>query len=331
MADFPGGTPSRRAARPRRAGPARLPREPRRARRVGELARAGPPRDRRDTPGPAPTAGSSASADGSPQGTLHEGAARPPRALLPPDDRRRCWTGRCSAAQAYLHRRGITAWQDAWVTPDRPRGVRAGRSDAGSSPDACVPPSGGTGTRGLEQIAELIERRDGRDARPGRRRHREDHGRRRPREPHRRDARAVPRCRRVARRPTRGLAFVPPRARSPRPSSASTRPGSRSTSTRSATGPSATRSTRSRRRSRRTAARQPPPHRPHPGRPPGGRPAVRRARGDRQHAAVLGLPRRPDGRPHHPVPRAGADAGGSTRSRRWCVPAPGWPAAATGR
>ncbi len=54
--------------------------------------------------------------DGSPSGTLHEGAMNLVMTLLPeetPAERRHGLL----AAQAYLHSLGITAWQDAWVTP----------------------------------------------------------------------------------------------------------------------------------------------------------------------------------------------------------------------
>ncbi len=53
-------------------------------------------------------------ADGSPQGTLHEGAFQDARTRIPapgPDEMLRALL----AGQAYLHSCGITAWQDAWV------------------------------------------------------------------------------------------------------------------------------------------------------------------------------------------------------------------------
>ena len=64
-----------------------------------------------------PTAGSSATPNGEPTGTLHEGAMEDVKRILPPatvEDRAKG----IELAQAYLHRLGITAWQDAWVTPD---------------------------------------------------------------------------------------------------------------------------------------------------------------------------------------------------------------------
>jgi predicted amidohydrolase YtcJ len=55
---------------------------------------------------------------GAPTGTLHEGAAMLVERVLPPTDPEDRVRG-LALAQAYLHRLGITAWQDAWVTePD---------------------------------------------------------------------------------------------------------------------------------------------------------------------------------------------------------------------
>jgi predicted amidohydrolase YtcJ len=54
--------------------------------------------------------------DGTPTGTLHEGAADLVEGLIPShtdDD----WSEAFLAGQAFLHRLGITAWQDAIVTP----------------------------------------------------------------------------------------------------------------------------------------------------------------------------------------------------------------------
>jgi predicted amidohydrolase YtcJ len=54
--------------------------------------------------------------DGSPGGTLHEGAMEVARAFLPETTVNDVAAG-LELAQAYLHRLGITAFQDAWVTP----------------------------------------------------------------------------------------------------------------------------------------------------------------------------------------------------------------------
>lgn len=96
-------------------------------------------------------------AGGVPSGTLHEGAMEIVRRLIPPptiEDRARGLL----LAQAYLHRFGITAWQDAWVTPAdlaayrlvAERGDLTGRAIAGLWWER---------ERGGEQIDELIELR----------------------------------------------------------------------------------------------------------------------------------------------------------------------------
>ena len=69
----------------------------------------------RDTPDP-PHGRIEREPDGTPSGTLHEGAMEIAKGFVPaptPEDR----VEGLGLAQAYLHRLGITAWQDAWVTP----------------------------------------------------------------------------------------------------------------------------------------------------------------------------------------------------------------------
>ena len=56
-------------------------------------------------------------ASGEPQGTLHEGAMDLVERLLPPTTQAE-WEEAILRAQAQLHALGITAWQDAAVTPD---------------------------------------------------------------------------------------------------------------------------------------------------------------------------------------------------------------------
>ena len=56
-------------------------------------------------------------AAGDPTGTLHEGAMEIVRRLVPPATIEELAHG-IELAQAYLHRLGISAWQDAWVRPD---------------------------------------------------------------------------------------------------------------------------------------------------------------------------------------------------------------------
>ena len=62
--------------------------------------------------------------DGSPQGTLHEGAVALVERVLPPFTQAR-WEEALRRAQAYLHGFGITAITDAWVTPEHVPAYRA--------------------------------------------------------------------------------------------------------------------------------------------------------------------------------------------------------------
>ncbi|MFI5261507.1 MAG: amidohydrolase [Candidatus Limnocylindrales bacterium] len=94
---------------------------------------------------------------GEPQGTLHEGAMEMVRALLPGlsiEDR----AEGLLLAQAYLHRMGITAWQDAWVTPDDQAAYRllAERGQLTGRATACL---WWEREQGGEQIEALVERR----------------------------------------------------------------------------------------------------------------------------------------------------------------------------
>jgi predicted amidohydrolase YtcJ len=95
-------------------------------------------------------------ADGSPQGTLHEGAMDLVERILPPDD-----PGDIRAAllesQTYLLSLGITAWQDAWVTPD----VHDAYLELARSGDLRCRVRGALWwdrTRGIEQLDEIVER-----------------------------------------------------------------------------------------------------------------------------------------------------------------------------
>ena len=57
-------------------------------------------------------------ASGAPTGMLHEGAAYSFEARWVPQPALAEWQRAISTAQQHLHALGITAWQDAWVTPD---------------------------------------------------------------------------------------------------------------------------------------------------------------------------------------------------------------------
>jgi predicted amidohydrolase YtcJ len=113
MAAFPGGTPSRAdldAAVPDR--PAFFENRDGHGAWVNSraLELAGVTRD---TPDPA-DGRIERTSDGEPQGTLHEGAMALAERLLPVPTEDDVVEG-LGLAQAYLHRLGITAWQDAWV------------------------------------------------------------------------------------------------------------------------------------------------------------------------------------------------------------------------
>ena len=96
-------------------------------------------------------------AGGEPTGTLHEGAIEEVKRILPvlPVEER---ARGIELAQAYLHRLGITAWQDAWVTPDDLAAYRllAERGRLTARVIACL---WWERERGGEQIESMIEQR----------------------------------------------------------------------------------------------------------------------------------------------------------------------------
>ncbi|HYL39889.1 MAG TPA: amidohydrolase family protein, partial [Candidatus Binatus sp.] len=96
-------------------------------------------------------------ADGTPSGTLHEGAMEIAKAFLPPTTVDDTMAG-LKLAQAYLHRLGITAWQDAWVTPLELEAYRrlAASGDLTARATAC---HWWEREHGLEQIESIVERR----------------------------------------------------------------------------------------------------------------------------------------------------------------------------
>jgi predicted amidohydrolase YtcJ len=113
----------------------------------------------RDTPDPA-DGRIERDADGTPTGALHEGAAEAVERLLPPttDDDLSAGLRR---GQAYLHSLGITAWQDAIVTP-RDQAIYVGAAEAGWLTARVEGALWWERERGLEQVEELVERsRDG--------------------------------------------------------------------------------------------------------------------------------------------------------------------------
>jgi predicted amidohydrolase YtcJ len=155
MGDFPGGTPRREdldAILPDR--PAFLPNRDGHSSWVNSRALeiAGITRDTPDPDG----GRIERDPDGSPTGSLHETAAELVEQLLPaprPDD----WLASLEIGQAYLHSLGITAWQDAIVTPGdlaiyrraAESGVLTARVEAALWWDR---------EKGVEQVDEMVER-----------------------------------------------------------------------------------------------------------------------------------------------------------------------------
>ena len=95
--------------------------------------------------------------DGSPQGTLHEGAMTLVEAVLPPVPAVE-WEKALAAGQQYLLSCGITGWQDAATEPEHEAAylALAGRGELVASVVAAL---WWDRHRGLEQIGDLIGRR----------------------------------------------------------------------------------------------------------------------------------------------------------------------------
>ena len=96
-------------------------------------------------------------ASGEPSGTLHEGAMELVRDLLPETTTQELADG-IQLAQAYLHRFGISAWQDAWVAPDDLTAYRM-VAERGRLTGRVVACQWWERERGAEQIDAMSERR----------------------------------------------------------------------------------------------------------------------------------------------------------------------------
>ena len=95
---------------------------------------------------------------GEPSGTLHEGAAyslNDTFVPLPTDDD---WQRAILNAQEYLHAFGITAWQDAWVTPDTLSAYRS-LASTGQLTARVVGALWWERSLGVEQISNFVEQR----------------------------------------------------------------------------------------------------------------------------------------------------------------------------
>jgi predicted amidohydrolase YtcJ len=96
---------------------------------------------------------------GEPAGTLHEGAAYSFNDNIVPRPDRAAWEAALLNAQAHLHSLGITAWQDAWVTPETEGAYRA-IAASGQLTARVVGALWWDRHRGLEQVADLLARRE---------------------------------------------------------------------------------------------------------------------------------------------------------------------------
>ena len=97
-------------------------------------------------------------ADGTPTGTLHEGAAELVARLIPHDTEHEMLDA-LGWAQAHLHRLGITAWQDAWVLREMIDTYRR-FSEQGRLTARVVAAHWWDRHRGTEQIQEWVDLRD---------------------------------------------------------------------------------------------------------------------------------------------------------------------------
>lgn len=97
--------------------------------------------------------------DGVPTGTLHEGAAYRFQAEVLPAPSRSDWEAAIRNAQDHLHSLGITAWQDAWVTPETQAAYQA-LATTGTLTARVVGAQWWDRYRGLDQIAEFLTRRE---------------------------------------------------------------------------------------------------------------------------------------------------------------------------
>ena len=171
----------------------------------------------RDTPDPA-DGRIERDADGTPTGTLHEGAMQLVGRLLPSHHGRGARRRAARGAGATCTRSGITAWQDAIV------GAYADDDRRGAAPTWTAPDDGLLTARVVGALwwdrdaRRRADRRAGRAARAMTRAGRfradvgQDHAGRRRGELHRRDARALPRRLRARRPTTTGISFVDPAA-----------------------------------------------------------------------------------------------------------------------
>lgn len=96
--------------------------------------------------------------DGTPTGTLHEGAADLVQ-RFEPDDTPADLEAALALGQAHLHALGITAWQDAIIRPDVEERAYVALASRGDLTGRVVGAMWWERSRGPEQIEEFVERR----------------------------------------------------------------------------------------------------------------------------------------------------------------------------
>ncbi len=112
----------------------------------------------RDTPDP-PDGRIERDPDGTPTGTLHEGAAYNIEERLLPAPTAAQWEEATLRGQAHLHALGITGWQDAWVTDATLEAYRALAAD-GRLTARVVGALWWDRHRGLEQVTDFLTWRE---------------------------------------------------------------------------------------------------------------------------------------------------------------------------
>ncbi|MDN3496191.1 amidohydrolase family protein [Planococcus sp. APC 4015] len=162
MSAFPGGTPTASALDAVTGGrPAFFPNRDGHGAWVNSAALRLAGIDR-DTPDPA-DGRIERNADGTPSGTLHEGAMSLVNRLLPEESLERL-TEALLVGQRYLHSYGITAWQDAIVgsygDAGDPGPAYLAAAAAGTLTARVVGAIWWDRTAGLEQIPSILDRRD---------------------------------------------------------------------------------------------------------------------------------------------------------------------------
>ncbi|MBK6873054.1 MAG: amidohydrolase [Kineosporiaceae bacterium] len=113
----------------------------------------------RDTPDPADGRIERDPVTGEPTGTLHEGAAYAFNDTVVPTPTATEWQDAVLEGQAFLHRLGITGWQDAWVIPGTLEAYRALAAD-GRLTGRVVGALWWDRHRGLDQIDDLLAQRE---------------------------------------------------------------------------------------------------------------------------------------------------------------------------